>query len=208
VRRKLIFIVFVLLFILVVSPIVGEAKGRNPIPKGYYTVDLEPDRTNTYTNLEKYMKNFFHIHRYKRDVYDCSEMSAFLEHMLEDAGFDAYIAIKRQWGKNPKTGKIEGHAWVLVKTKRTTSSFSVAKGTIYRTHIEWVPIETTDGNIYNLEERPTGTKVLIHIFWRVGIVTPWNSNYKEYFKYDELYSSIYDIPEPKLYEYDWWKSFY
>lgn len=171
------------------------------IPKDYYRVNIYPNRANTYLNLYKFMKEYRGLRKYKKHIYDCSEMSALLERDLEDAGFDAYIAV----GPSPwSNSKVTNHAWVFVKTKKTISeSYGIVQTKQY-TRTEWVPIELTAGDVYNLEEKPTIEERLGH-WWFPGIIPPVDSKYRKYFNYTKLYSSIYDIPTSDLDEYDWWK---
>ncbi|MDP2931458.1 MAG: hypothetical protein Q8O05_03030 [Chloroflexota bacterium] len=50
---------------------------------------------------------------YEANVFDCSEMSAYLERDLENAGFHTLIAI----GKSPD-GSGQGHAWLLAEASQ------------------------------------------------------------------------------------------
>ncbi len=69
------------------------------VPKYYYTYDLR--------ELSRFLKHLTIPHRYKKNVFDCSEISAFIEWALENAGFHAEIAVGSRYGV--------GHAWVIVK---------------------------------------------------------------------------------------------
>lgn len=161
------------------------------ISKDYYTKDDIPNRPNTYGNLKKFLKSRILPSDYERGKFDCSEMSAFLECKLQQAGFDAYIAE----GPAPFPPRTN-HAWVFVRTTKENQTY-------------WVPIEATDPRFYNVDEGVTLRKIFSRLLKVPGLVTRSNSSYYlGYFKYDHLYNSIYDIPKSKLGEYDWWKSFY
>jgi hypothetical protein len=63
------------------------------------------------SNLESCLKWEWKESAYKPASFDCSEMSAFLEWMLENEGFHTVIVA----GKSPD-GSSEKHAWLLVET--------------------------------------------------------------------------------------------
>jgi len=165
------------------------------ISKNYYKKDKLPNRPNTYSNLKKFLKSRVGLSGYNINKYDCSEMSAFLEWRLEDAGFDAYIAE----GPVPWDKKKGLHAWIFVWTWKNEQRI-------------WVPIEAADPRFFDVDEGVTTGKILSRWLETPGVVTGSKFNqfskyYLQYFKYDHLYSSIYDIPESKLHEYDWWNVF-
>lgn len=166
-------------------------ESKTTIPKDYYTRGKLRNRPNTYSNLKKFLKSRVGLSEYNTGEYDCSEMAAFLEYRLEDAGFNAYIAE----GPAP-SDKTKRHAWVFVRTWRYGE-------------FQWIPIEPTDSRFYNIDEGVTVGKIFSRLFEVPGIVTSSNSPYYyHYFKYDKIYNSIHDVPKSKLNEYDWWKSFY
>ena len=83
------------------------------VPKGYYSADFLPEHKNTVRELRNFLRYEFRLpHKYDDGVFDCSEIAAYTEWALEDAGFDAYIA-------EGYKGAI-GHAWVVVKVAGTT----------------------------------------------------------------------------------------
>ncbi len=81
------------------------------VPRGYYSTDVFPQYPNTEAGLVAFMSTFRELKRYEINAFDCSQMSAYLEWALEDAGFDAWIAI----GSAPFDQTVY-HAWVLVDT--------------------------------------------------------------------------------------------
>ncbi|MFH0847285.1 MAG: hypothetical protein V1894_04435 [Chloroflexota bacterium] len=58
------------------------------------------------------MDYLYWLKEYQANVFDCSEMSACLEHSLENFGFHTLIAV----GNSPD-GSATGHAWLLVETE-------------------------------------------------------------------------------------------
>jgi len=96
--------------IYVLKAIIEEFK---KVPKGYYSTDFFPDHANTVSELKKFLKYEFYLpHKYEKEVFDCSEIAAYTEWALEDAGFDAYIAVGYY---TEEGGVMVGHAWVIVK---------------------------------------------------------------------------------------------
>lgn len=84
-----------------------------------YSVDVPEDYYNSsstnwgnlgYHGLIKLVQNGL-VAPYQEDVFDCSEMSAYMEWYLEKYGFNASICTS-QYFKGSK-----GHAWVRVDTK-------------------------------------------------------------------------------------------
>jgi len=87
-------------------------KELKKVPKGYYSTDFFREHRNTIDELKKFLKYEFTLpHAYKDDVFDCSEIAAYTEWALEDAGFEAYIA----QGYYVNKAGAGGHAWVIVK---------------------------------------------------------------------------------------------
>lgn len=62
------------------------------VPEGYYSTDFFPEHGNSVEELRNLLKYEFELpHEYVKGVFDCSEIAAYTEWVLEDAGFDAYI---------------------------------------------------------------------------------------------------------------------
>ena len=73
----------------------------------YYTKPKTP--TYGVDNLKTIVNQVTWSRPYEEDVFDCSEMSAFMERYLENHGFDAVILIGDPFGRGR-------HAWVLAET--------------------------------------------------------------------------------------------
>ena len=83
------------------------------VPPNYYETDIFPNMQNTLDALEYFINKKLRIPATLRDAdFDCSEWSACLEWILEDAGFDARIVC----GPTPWGGDTY-HAWILVYTE-------------------------------------------------------------------------------------------
>ncbi|GAH51420.1 unnamed protein product [marine sediment metagenome] len=75
----------------------------------YYTPLTE--KITRVQDLEEYLSRYeWKEDAAKIDIFDCSEMSAVLERMLENEGFHTFIVS----GKSPY-GSGEGHAWLIVE---------------------------------------------------------------------------------------------
>ena len=74
---------------------------KPPIPEPYYTGTFNPDLT--YGDLERVVFDASMPHEYERDVFDCTEGSAYMEWYLENKGFDTIIRLKNR------------HAYVIVR---------------------------------------------------------------------------------------------
>ena len=75
----------------------------------YYTPLTE--KITRVQDLEEYLSRYeWKEDTVKIDIFDCSEMSAVLERMLENEGFHTFIVS----GKSPY-GSGEGHSWLIVE---------------------------------------------------------------------------------------------
>jgi len=74
---------------------------KPPIPEPYYTSTRNPELT--YDDLERVVFDASMPHEYERDVFDCTEGSAYMEWYLENKGFDTII---KKWNR---------HAYVIVR---------------------------------------------------------------------------------------------
>lgn len=84
------------------------------VPHDYYSATGFVHHSNTYAELCHFLSSEFVLPRgYKANVFDCSESSAYLEWALENAGFDAQIAV----GPPPWDQSSGYHAWVIAYTK-------------------------------------------------------------------------------------------
>jgi len=66
------------------------------------------------------------LKQYEENIFDCSEMSAFLEYWLENKGFNTDIVTNAD------------HSWIIVETERGN----------------WVHVESTSSQPYIIDERP------------------------------------------------------
>lgn len=82
------------------------------VPNDYYSIGAFPHHSNTYGELTNFLLWEFVLPTgYKTNIFDCSESAAYLEWALENAGFDADIAV----GPTPwDSGR---HAWVIAHPK-------------------------------------------------------------------------------------------
>ena len=92
---------------------IGYEVGKRNWMFYFYYISPEggkPDRKYGIRELADTLSDVKWLVDYKREVFDCSEMSAFLERYLELQGWHTYIAV----GDSPTgTGR---HAWLLVET--------------------------------------------------------------------------------------------
>jgi hypothetical protein len=90
----------------------GKAAGLDAVDefRFYYTpIKRGPGRSSPF-ELELFLKDIEWVAEYREDVFDCSEMSAFLERALENDGWRTTILV----GPNPAKTNDEQHAWLLV----------------------------------------------------------------------------------------------
>lgn len=80
----------------------------NPIPDDYYDADCEDIIEGNIYNYLKYWK-WNKDNQYEIDEFDCSQMSTYMEFILENSGYNVVIAL--QDGTTNKCG----HAWILVE---------------------------------------------------------------------------------------------
>jgi len=155
------------------------------IPHDYYSSGSYKHHSNTYSELCSFLTLEFKLPRgYEKNVFDCSESSAYLEWALENAGFDAYIAVGRTpW--NPESGN---HAWVIVFTSDKYI----------------VPIESTSltGDLIS--------NLLFLLFSggrTPGVIYSNDDVWQNYSAgYDRLFKNIYDAVRNCgfIEEWDWW----
>lgn len=191
-----------------------EITGPSSIPKDYYFAVNSPffqfrshevDEVSS-VNLEEQKLRYFLLYEFKLpkgyilNTFDCSEMAAYTEWALENAGFDAYIAV----GRAPfdKSGY---HAWVLVRARDPRPE----RRRPFVPKEKWIPLEPTA--LLNKEDglyRKT-IKFFTTGFDIRGIVGELIPYYNDYLKgYDNLYKSIAEIPPRYAGEFDWWNEVY
>lgn len=126
----------------------------------YYLVPSEQEFG--VSNLEDEISGRKWLRSYQEGVFDCSEMSAYLEWYLENEGWNAKIVI----GDSPfSSGK---HAWLLVETNEG----------------KYMPVEATSIRV---------------VLWD-------DSNFDNYWDYDQRFETIHDAIEYNESEFDWWQS--
>lgn len=191
-----------------------EVAGSSSIPKDYYFAVNSPffqfrshESDAHASNLEEAKLRYFLLYEFKLpkgyilNTFDCSEMAAYTEWALENAGFDAYIAV----GKPPlDKSSPYGHAWVLVRARdsRPERNPFVPKE-------KWIPLEPTE--LLNKEDRLRSKirKFFTTGFDIIGIVGELMPYYNDYLKgYDHLYKSITEMPPRYITEFDWWNEVY
>jgi len=108
----------------------------------YYDNASELHAQSTLERLEEILSAFRQRFTYERGIYDCSNMSVYLEWTLENLGFDARIMS----GAAPPQPDAGSHAWVVVHTidgytvpiEATSSAFAP----------KWVPGMVSSGSPY------------------------------------------------------------
>jgi hypothetical protein len=154
------------------------------VPHDYYYAGAFAHHSNTYTELCHFLDYEFVSPRgYELDVFDCSESSSYLEWALENAGFDAWIAVgPTPW--DPSSGR---HAWLIVYTKE------------YRVAIEATALTGWDKFLSIFLFRTPG------IVYTDDLLVPGWQNY--YDGYDRLYKNIYEAVryDGTTGQWDWWE---
>jgi hypothetical protein len=86
---------------------IGVDSAAEPaIPEWYYSSPCQMPAGET---LEHWLPWALPIEDYERNVFDCSDLSAYAEWLAENCGYDTVIAVTR-----PTVGKC-GHAWVVIE---------------------------------------------------------------------------------------------
>jgi len=80
-----------------ISPFSKSSAGAGQIPRPYYAVE-DPWLDQSVFGIEKLIGPGF-LRRYSTNAFDCSEMAAYLEWMLEKHGFDAKVCLASHFGK-------------------------------------------------------------------------------------------------------------
>jgi len=102
-----------------ISELEDKLRLYEQVPHGYYSTNFFPEYGNTVEDLKAFLSKLKIPHKYERGVFDCSEISAYVEWALEDAGFDAYIVLA------------EDHAWNMVKVAGATYYVDMSSGKPY-----------------------------------------------------------------------------
>jgi len=154
------------------------------VPHDYYYSGAFAYHSNTYRELCHFLDyEFVSPRSYELDVFDCSESSSYLEWALENAGFNAWIAVgPTPW--DPSSGR---HAWLIVYTKE------------YRVAIESTALTGWDKFFSIFLFRTPG------IVYTDDLLVPGWQNY--YAGYDRLYKNIYEAVrhDGTTGQWDWWE---
>jgi len=121
------------------------------VPHGYYSTNFFPEHRNIVEDLRTFLSNLKLPHKYERGVFDCSEISAYVEWALEDAGFDAYIVL----GEVDFGGDNRGtHAWDMVKVAGATYYIDMSSGKphIFKSDKHHLKIIKVFKNVYEAVE--------------------------------------------------------
>lgn len=155
------------------------------VPHSYYSTSPFSHHPNTRGEFFSFLTSGFILPRgYEVNVFDCSESAAYVEWALENAGFDAYIAV----GPTPWDPISGYHAWVLVDF--------IEDGEEYRVAIEATALT---GEYHG----PSGTTLFLNIPSLVcGI------NYYE--GYDYIFQNIYQAIRQRVSveEWNWWQGYW
>ena len=125
-----------------VSQLEDRLKLYEQVPHGYYSTNFFLEYRNTVEDLKTFLSKLKLPHKYERGVFDCSEISAYVEWALEDAGFDAYIVLA------------EDHAWNMVKVAGATYYVDMSSGKpyIFKSDKRYPKIVKIFKNIYEAVE--------------------------------------------------------
>ena len=154
------------------------------IPPDYYQTDAFREYPDTLRGLERALTSFRLPRKFGECSYDCSfKTASLLEWVLEDMGFDAYIAI----GSPPpwKTSS-EDHAWVMVRIDNSL-----------------VAIETTELTGWRIWD-----KIRLFITGHIRqIIYDDDPNYDYYYNPKMLFENILDAIKgtKNLNEFSWWE---
>jgi tetratricopeptide (TPR) repeat protein len=165
------------------------------VPSGYYQSDKFRNHNNTLEELESFLVNEFMLPRgYKVNEFDCSESAAYLEWALEDAGFNAYIAV----GLAPWNPKLGYHAWVIVITN---DNRSVAIESTVLTNKDF-----PQKGLVNLLKYLFTSKAPGIVYYNEN--DPVSQNY--YYHYDHLYKDIYEAIRGygSAEQWNWWEGYW
>ena len=77
-----------------------------PIPDDYYSQDCE---LPTDQSMHEYLSNSHWIEDYEENSWDCSQMAAYMEFMLENCGYHVVIRVADVEDEQ------YGHAWILIE---------------------------------------------------------------------------------------------
>ncbi len=161
--------------------------GYENVPHSYYSAGTFTKHSNTFNELSEFLTFEFVLPRgYEESVFDCSESSAYLEWALENAGFNAVIAV----GRTPWDTTSGRHAWVIAYTAD------------YRVAIEATTLTGEYNWAYLFIGRVPGI-----VYGKDSLIPGWENYYEGYDKsYRNIYYAIRDFGAG--YEWNWWEGFF
>lgn len=162
------------------------------VPHDYYSVETFSHRSNVFSELEDFLRSEFVLPRaYEADVFDCSESVAYLEWALENAGFEAYIAV----GPVPWDPSSGYHAWVIAYTEESQVAIEATVLT-GEYSLPWIFARLfpsrTPGIVYQDDQQISG----------------WQNYYEGY---DYLFKNIFEAYLNDMYsieEWNWWEGYW
>jgi len=157
------------------------------VPHSYYSIDKFPDYSNHYQELENFLSVDFTLPRdYEVGVFDCSESAAFLEWVLQNAGFITHIAI----GPAPWERDSGYHAWVIVYTEE------------HKVAIEATAITGEYKMLGLFSGRTPGI-----VYSDDPLIPGWQHYYEGY---EHLYKNIYEAIRSYrgTREWNWWEGYW
>jgi len=134
-----------------ISELEDKLRLYEQIPHSYYSTNFFPEYRNTVEDLKAFLSKLKLPHKYERGVFDCSEISTYVEWALEDAGFDAYVVL----GEVDFGGDNRGtHAWNKVKVAGATYYIDMSSGKphIFKSDKHHLKIIKVFKNVYEAVE--------------------------------------------------------
>ncbi len=119
-----------------------KSVSNSPIPGDYYLQDC---KLPTDQSMQKYLANSDWVDDYEMGGWDCSQMAAYMEFMLENCGYNVVIRVADVEGED------YGHAWILVEFKEGMLAYectsrhwvypseSVARSYEPHSYVYWCP---------------------------------------------------------------------
>lgn len=150
----------------------------DPIPSDYYSQNCE---LPTDQSMQEYLSNSEWLEDYDAGGWDCSQMSAYMEFMLENCGYHTIIV-------EAETDYSEhGHAWILVEFQQG-----------------WLAYECTDRYwVYPNEEVARSYEPYNTVYWNPSCYTSGiqYENIHDVWRNYQQYSNGKDV---FVTEYGWW----
>ena len=149
-----------------------------PIPSDYYSQDC---KLPTDQSMQEYLANSHWVDDYELDAWDCSQMAAYMEFMLENCGYN--VVIRRADVEDAEYG----HVWILVDFQEGMLAYEC-------TGRYWVYPSEAVARSYD----PYG-----YVYWNPGFYTA-GVRYESIYDVWEDYKWYSNGEEVFLKEYGWW----